>query len=88
MLKWAIDNEPVWLAMVVTSVTQFLLNLGVRLAGFDPGIVGDVMTMLPLLLAPLTRRATTSNVKVSQAVEVAASTGSANAGRAVAEVKQ
>lgn len=87
MLKWMVNNEPVWLADAVKALAGFAVFVGIKY-GFDAEIGTAALALLPILLAPLTRRATTSNVKVSEAVEVAARTGDADAGKAIAEVKQ
>ena len=86
VVKWLVNNEPVWLASAIMSVVGFAVFVAGKY-GFDQEIGAAVMSLLPVLVAPLTRRATTSNAKVSQAVEVAARTGDSDAGKAVAEVK-
>lgn len=85
MFKWLVNNEPVWLADAVKALAGFVVLVGIKY-GFDAEIGTAGLAVLPVLLAPLTRRATTSNTKVTQAVEVAARTGDADAGKAVAEV--
>lgn len=86
MFKWLVDNEPVWFADAVKALAGFIVLVSIKY-GFDAEIGTAALAVLPVLLAPLTRRATTSNSKVVQAIDVAVRTGDASAGKAVAEVK-
>lgn len=85
MLKWAIDNEPVWLASAVMGAAGFAVFVAGKY-GLDPEIGAAFMTLLPVLLAPLTRRATASRTTVDRIAESAASTGNAQAAKEAAGV--
>lgn len=86
MFKWLIHNEPVWFADVVKAVAGFAVYVGVRY-GFDAEIGTAFLGLLPLLLAPLTRRVTASRATVGDVADLAARTGDAAAAKASATAK-
>lgn len=76
VLKWLVKNEPVWVASVVMALAGFLLSIGTQ-RGFPTDIAQGITTLLPLLLAPLTRSQTTSAATVEKVATAAALTGDA-----------
>lgn len=86
LLKWMVNREPVWLASAVMGIVGFVFFVGGKY-GFDPEIGAAFMTLLPVLLAPLTRMKTSSTATVEQVAHAAARTGDASTALENAGVK-
>jgi hypothetical protein len=76
MFRWLLNNEPVWLASAVMAVAGFIVFVWTKY-GLDSEIGTAFMALLPVLLAPLTRRATSSRATVEKVAAQAADTGNA-----------
>jgi hypothetical protein len=76
MFKWLIENEPVWLASAVMAICGFVIFVWTKY-GLDSEVGTAFMALLPVLLAPLTRKATSSRATVEKVAAQAADTGNA-----------